>query len=116
MDIHNGTKEHDAMDSPSDYVTTSFIVRPTTPGANLSILLVSGDSAIEVAWSPLEGIDVARALLVGVCQSIGPFDLTAEEAHLPIEKTRPEVRVAIAMAMLRDAHADLKQTPSTKPS
>ena len=104
------------MNSPSDYVTTSFIVRPTTPGSDLSILFVSGDSTIEVAWSPLQGIEVARALLVGVCQSIGPFDSNPEEADLPIEKTRPEVRIVIATAMLRDAHADLKQTPSTKPS
>lgn len=102
------------MESPPDRAPTQqFIVRPAAPGTNLSILVVVGDAEIDLTCTPLDVIEVARALLVGVCQSIGPFDTSAADPDLPIEKHRPEVRVAIAGELLRGALADLRQ-PTTK--
>lgn len=94
------------MSTAQDIRLTQFIVRPTSPGAPVSILLVVGAESIELSWSALDAIDAARALLAAVRDSIGPFDAPKSDEEL----ARPECRVQLAHELLCQALSDLIQT------
>lgn len=84
-----------------------FEVLSTSPGQPVRIRLAVGCENISLQWSAIDSIDMARALLMASCDSINP---QIPETEMALEF--PESRLALAVRLVRDAHADLQKKES----